>query len=113
MKAAIRRNYGPPESIVIEDLEKPIPKVNEVLVRVKATTVNRTECANLRAVPFVMRFVLGFRKPKKIILGTDFAGEIVAIGKNIKSLHVGDRVFGFDDTGLQSQAEYLALARKR
>jgi NADPH:quinone reductase-like Zn-dependent oxidoreductase len=110
MKAAVRRNYGPPRSIAIEDLEKPVPKDNEVLVRVKATTVNRTDCANLRAKPFVMRFVLGFRKPKKIILGTDFAGDIVAIGKNVKSFHVGDKVFGFDDTGLQSQAEYLTLA---
>ncbi|WP_299536199.1 NAD(P)-dependent alcohol dehydrogenase [Ulvibacterium sp.] len=109
MKAAVRRSYGPPESIVIEDVEKPIPKDNEVLVRVKATTVNRTDCANLRAVPFVMRFVLGFRKPKKIILGTDFAGDVVAIGKDVKSFHIGDRVFGFDDIGVQSQAEYLVL----
>ncbi|WP_422079672.1 NAD(P)-dependent alcohol dehydrogenase [Ulvibacterium sp.] len=110
MKAAVRRNYGPPKSIVIEHLEKPIPQDGKVLVRVKATTVNRTDCANLRAKPFIMRFVLGFFRPKKIILGTDFAGEIVAIGKSIKSFHVGDRVFGFDDTGLESQAEYLTLA---
>ncbi|WP_425237486.1 NAD(P)-dependent alcohol dehydrogenase [Ulvibacterium sp.] len=110
MKAAVRRNYGPPEGILIEDLEKPVPKDNEVLVRVKATTVNRTDCANLRAKPFIMRFVLGFLKPKKIILGTDFAGDVVATGKNIKYFHIGDRVFGFNDTGVQSQAEYLTLA---
>jgi len=109
MKAAIRRNYGPPERIVIADLERPIPKDNEVLIRVKATTVNRTDGANLRAVPFIMRFVLGFRKPKKIILGTDFAGEVIAIGKEVTSFHPGDRVFGFDDMGLQSQAEFLIL----
>lgn len=109
MKAAVRRNYGPPENIVIEDLEEPVPKDNEILVRVKATTVNRTDCANLRAKPFIMRFVLGFFKPKKIILGTDFAGDIVAIGKDVKSFHIGDRVFGFNDTGVQSQAEYLTL----
>ncbi len=109
MKSAIRRQYGPPESIIIKEVEKPVPKDNEVLIRVKATTVNRTDCANLRAKPFIMRFVLGFFKPKKIILGTDFAGNIVAIGKSVKSFHIGDRVFGFDDTGLQSQAEYLTL----
>lgn len=109
MKAAVRRNYGPPESILIENLEKPVPKDNEVLVRLKATTVNRTDCANLRAKPFIMRFVLGFLKPKKIILGTDFAGDVVATGKNVKSFHIGDRVFGFNDTGVQSQAEYLTL----
>lgn len=110
MKAAVRRNYGPPKSIIIEEVEKPVPKDNEVLVRVRAATVNRTDCANLRAKPFIMRFVLGFFKPKKIILGTDFAGDIVAMGKNVKSFHIGDRVFGFDDTGVQSQAKYLTLA---
>ncbi|RKN81599.1 NAD(P)-dependent alcohol dehydrogenase [Ulvibacterium marinum] len=110
MKAAVRRNYGPPKSIIIEEVEKPVPKDNEVLVRVRAATVNRTDCANLRAKPFIMRFVLGFFKPKKIILGTDFAGDVVAIGKNVKSFHIGDRAFGFDDTGVQSQAEYLTLA---
>jgi len=107
MKASIRRTYGLPSQIKIEEIKKPISKDNEVLIRVYATTVNRTDCANLTAKPFIMRFVLGLLKPRKVILGTDFAGEIITIGKNVKSVKCGDRVFGFKDTGFESQAEYI------
>jgi NADPH:quinone reductase-like Zn-dependent oxidoreductase len=107
MKAAIRRKYGSPKQINIEDIEKPVPKDEEVLIRVFATTVNRTDCANLTAKPFIMRFVLGLFKPRKIKLGTDFAGEVVATGKNVTSFGINDRVFGFNDTGSESQAGYI------
>ena len=109
MKAAVRRVYCFPREIKIEEIEKPIPKDDEVLIRVFATTVNRTDCANLTAKPFIMRFVLGFLKPKRTILGTDFAGKVEAIGENVKSLNINDRVFGFMDTGLESQAEYMTI----
>lgn len=109
MKAAVRRNYGTPQVVKIEEVEKPVPGDDEVLIRVHATTVNRTDCANLTAKPFIMRFVLGILKPKKIILGTDFAGKVEAVGKNVTSLNVNDNVFGFKDTGLESQAEYLVM----
>lgn len=112
MKAAIRRSYGIPRAIRIEDVKKPIPNDNEVLIKVHATTVNRTDCANLTAKPFIMRFVLGLIKPRKIILGTDFAGKVVAVGKNIRSFNLNDRVFGFTDTGLESQAEYITIVPK-
>ncbi|GJM35888.1 MAG: NADPH:quinone oxidoreductase [Saprospiraceae bacterium] len=112
MKASIRRRYSPPSQIKIEHIEKPIPKDKEILIKVHATTVNRTDCANLTAKPFIMRFVLGFFKPRKIILGTDFAGEVVAIGKNVKSFRIGDNVFGFRDTGSESQAEYMTMAEE-
>lgn len=107
MKAAVRRIYGIPQIIKIEEVEKPVHRNDEVLIRVYATTVNRTDCAILTAKPFIMRFMLGLSKPKKIILGTDFAGKVEAVGKNITSLNVDDNVFGFKDTGLESQAEYL------
>jgi NADPH:quinone reductase-like Zn-dependent oxidoreductase len=107
MKASIRRNYCSPGQIKIEQIEKPIAKDHEVLIKVYATTVNRTDCANLTAKPFIMRFVLGLFKPRKFITGTDFAGEVISIGKNVKSINIGDRVFGFNDTGSESQAEYL------
>ncbi len=107
MKASIRRRYGSPNQVKIEDIKKPLPNDNEVLIKVHATTVNRTDCANLTAKPFIMRFVLGFFKPRKIILGTDFAGEVITIGKNVKSFSIGDKVFGFIDTGCESQAEYI------
>jgi len=109
MKAAIRREYGSPSTIKIEPIEKPVPKDNEVLIQVLATTVNRTDCANLTAKPFIMRFVLGLIRPRKIILGTDFAGKVVATGKNVKTLGIDTPVFGFTDTGLASLAEYIAL----
>jgi NADPH:quinone reductase-like Zn-dependent oxidoreductase len=107
MKASIRRKYGSSNLIKIENIEKPIPKDNGILIKVYATTVNRTDCAILTAQPFIMRFALGLFRPRKIILGTDFAGEVVSIGKNVKSFKVNDKVFGFKDTGLESQTEYI------
>ena len=112
MKAAIRRGYGSPNQIKIEDIERPIPKDDEVLIKVHATTVNRTDCANLTAKPFIMRFVLGLFKPRKIIMGTDFAGEVISKGKNMESFDIGDRVFGFNDIGSESQAEYTTATEE-
>ena len=112
IKASVRRNYCSPSQIRIEKIEKPIPKDHETLIRVYARTVNRTDCANLTAKPFIMRFVLGFFKPRKIIVGTDFAGEVISIGKNVSSINIGDRVFGFNDTGSESQAEYLTTSEE-
>lgn len=109
MKCAIRRKYGSPNQIIFENIEKPIPKDNEVLIKVYATTVNRTDCVNLTVRPFIMRFVLGIFRPKKIILGTDFTGKIIAVGKNVKSFCAGDNVFGFNDIGSESQAEYATI----
>ena len=107
MKASIRRKYGSPNQIKVESIDKPIPKDHEVLIKVYATTVNRTDCANLTAKPFIMRFVLGLFKPRKTILGTDFAGKVESTGENVKSFSTGDKVFGFIDTGAQSQATYI------
>ncbi|SFU17674.1 NADPH:quinone reductase [Algoriphagus locisalis] len=112
MKAAIRRSYGSPKTISVEEVTKPVPKDSELLIRVHATTVNRTDCANLTAKPFIMRFLLGFFKPRKIILGTDFAGEVVGVGKDVTSFHVNEQVFGFTDMGLESQAEYMVITPK-
>ena len=109
MKAAVYRNYGQPDVLSIKDIEKPIPKENEVLIRVQAATVNRTDCANLTAKPFIMRFGLGLFRPKKQVLGTDFAGVIEAVGSSVSKFKVGDRVFGFDDGGLSSFAEFMTF----
>lgn len=113
MKAAIRRKYCPPSEVKTEEIKKPIPENNEVLVKIHAATVNRTDCANLTAKPFIMRFFLGFFKPKKIILGTDFAGEIVSVGKNVHPYKVGDKVFSFNDAGSESQAEYILTTEQQ
>ncbi|GHB56768.1 NAD(P)-dependent alcohol dehydrogenase [Persicitalea jodogahamensis] len=113
MKAAFYTQYGDPRVLSVKEVEKPTPKENEVLVRVYVTTVNRTDCANLTAKPFIMRFVNGLMKPKRQIPGTDFAGEIAAVGTKVKSFEVGDRVWGFGDQGICSQAEYLCLPEEK
>jgi len=112
MKAAVRRNYCSPSQLKIDEVEKPNPKEDEVLIKVFATTVNRTDCANLTAKPFIMRFVLGLFKPREIIVGTDFAGEVLSIGKNVTSVNIGDKVFGFNDTGSKSQAECITTVEE-
>lgn len=109
MKVALRKSYGLPDQIKVVEVPAPVPGEGDVLIRVRATTVNRTDCANLTARPFIMRFVLGLIRPGKMILGTDFAGEVVKTGEQVQSFRAGDRVFGFKDTGLESQAEFVVV----
>ena len=109
MKALVYTKYGSPDVLRLKEVENPSPKDDEVLIRVRATTVNRTDCATIHAKPFFMRLVTGLFKPKKQIPGTDFAGDIEAIGQDVSSLTVGDKVFGFDDQGAGSHAQYLTL----
>ncbi len=109
MKAILYEKYGPPEVIRLGEIEKPIPKDNEVLIKVKATTVNRTDCAILRAKPFFVRFFTGIFKPNNLILGTEFAGKIEAVGYKVTSFKVGDKVFGFNDSGLGAHAQYMTI----
>ena len=110
MKAVICTKYGGPEVLKLTEVDKPTPKDKEVLVKVYAATVNRTDCATIRAKPFFMRLVTGLLRPAKTITGTDFAGEIEAIGSAVMSFKVGDKVLGFDDTGLESHAQYLTIS---
>ncbi len=110
MKAAIRRKYGLSEQIKIEVVDPPSPKAHEVLVQVHATTVNRTDCAIAMGKPWIMKLFYGLFRPKEIRLGTDFAGTIAAVGAQVKRFKVGDKVFGLNDTGFNSQAEYLTIA---
>lgn len=109
MKALVYTKYGSPDVLQIKEVKEPVPKDNEVLIRVYATTVNRTDCATIRAKPFFMRIITGLFKPKKQIPGTEFAGEIAEIGKSVLSLKVGDKVFGFDDEGSGSHAQFLTI----
>lgn len=113
MKAATRFHYGPPEALQVMDTKQPLPNDGELLLRVHATTVNRTDCAILQARPFIMRFFTGLFKPKQPITGTDFAGVVEATGRQAYRFRVGDRVCGFDDNGLASQAEYLTLSEDK
>ncbi len=113
MKAIVCTKYGPPEVLKLREVEKPTPKDNEVLVKIYATTVNRTDCAMLRAEPFISRFVTGIFKPNRLILGTEFAGKIEAVGKNVTSYEIGDKVFGFDDSGSGSHAQYMTISEDK
>lgn len=113
MKALVYTQYGSPDVLQLKEAETPMPKDDEVLIRVYATTVNRTDCATIRAKPFFMRIVTGLFKPKKQIPGTEFSGRIEAVGKEVSSLNVGDRVFGFDDQGAGSHAQYMTIAANK
>ena len=109
MKAVIYTHYGPPHVLSIKEIEKPIPRDKEILVKVQATTVNRTDYATINAIPFLARIATGFFRPKRQIPGTEFSGEVEKIGKDVKSINVGDRVFGFCDMSPGAQAQYLAI----
>ena len=113
MKAIICTKYGPPDVLKLKEIEKPIAKDNEVLIKVYASTVNRTDTAFLRAKPFFSRLITGIFKPNKTIPGTEFAGIIEAAGKNVSSYKVSDKVFGFDDTGSGSHAQYMTISETK
>ena len=110
MKAAVRSKYGLPGDLSIKELEIPTPKDDEVLIKVYATTVNRTDCHVLSGRPFVMRLFTGLFKPRSSIIGSDFAGQIEAIGSTVQSFKVGDKVMGFGGAfGCGSHAQYFIL----
>ncbi len=110
MKAAIYTQYGPPEVVQVKEVEKPTPSPNQVLIRVHASTVNRTDSGFRSAEYFVSRFFSGLFRPKLNTLGCEFAGQIEAVGKAVTLFSVGDRVFGFNDSTFGGHAEYLTLA---
>jgi NADPH:quinone reductase-like Zn-dependent oxidoreductase len=113
MKAAVRVRYGPPEVVRILEVEKPAPKNSEVLIKVHATTVNRTDCGVRAAKPFILRLLLGLRRPRVTIIGTEFAGMVEAVGSGVTSFKVGDRVFGYDERSLGAHAEYMSIGEER
>lgn len=109
MKALVYTQYGSPDVLRLQEVEKPVPGDGEILVKVYATTVNRTDYATVAAIPFFARLITGLFKPRKPVPGTEFAGEVEAVGTGVTTLRPGDRVFGFDDSGTGSHAQYLAI----
>ncbi len=113
IKAVLRTKYGSPEVLTVGTAPKPEPNKDELLVRVHATTVNRTDCGILRGKPFPIRLFTGLLKPRSPVPGTDFAGAVEAVGPQVTDFKIGDRVWGFNDEGLASQAEYLTIKQHK
>ena len=106
MRAIVHDRYGPPDVLRLEEVERPEPKESEVLVRVRATTVNRTDAGLRSAEIFLSRFVTGLLRPKQRILGLEFAGEVEAVGPAVTEFELGDEVFGVR-TG--AHADYVCV----
>lgn len=117
MKAIVCTKYGPPDVLELKELEKPIPKDNEVLIRIHAASVSSGD-ARLRSFTFPrlfwlpMRIILGFRGPRRKILGSQLAGEIETVGKDVKLFKQGDQVFGANGLNSGCYAEYLCMPEK-
>ncbi len=114
MKAAVRTKFGLPGDLTIKEIDKPIPKENEVLIKVYASTVNRSDCHVLSGEPKYMRLFVGFSKPKESIIGSDFTGQVEAVGSTVKAFKTGDKIMGFGGVfGCGAHAEYFVLSEKK
>ncbi len=106
MKAIVQNDYGSSDALKFKDVEKPRIKDNEVLVKVLASSVNAGDLFSLNGTPFMIRFSVGFPKPKDFILGWDVAGKIEEAGKDITEIKVGDEIFGSTESAF---AEYVVM----
>jgi NADPH:quinone reductase-like Zn-dependent oxidoreductase len=110
MRAVMHDRYGPPEVLRVESVERPVPKDDEILVKIHATTVNRTDCHIRAANPVLWRlFGAGFRRPKQRASGSELAGEVVAVGVNVTEFAVGDHVFGTSGYRFGAHAEFMCV----
>jgi NADPH:quinone reductase-like Zn-dependent oxidoreductase len=109
MKAIITTRYGSPDVLRLQEVAKPTPKDNEVLIKIHVAVVGPSDCAFRRGEPFIIKLMYGLRKPQFPIGGVEFAGEIEAVGKAVRLFKVGDQVFGMSPDSFGAHAEYLCL----
>jgi NADPH:quinone reductase-like Zn-dependent oxidoreductase len=112
MKAVVQDRYGPPEVLRIAEVERPVPRDDEVLVRVRASTVSQTDTHVRGANPFIWRLLFGFRRPRWRTLGVDLAGDVEAVGPAVREFTVGDEVFGHPSSLLGAHAEYACAPER-
>lgn len=112
MKASYYTKYGEPEVLSIQEVPQPKPKDDEVLIKIHATTVNRTDCGFRKPEYFIVRLFSGLFKPNKHILGSEFSGEIETIGSQVKTFKKGDSVFGLSTYQFGTHAEYICIKEK-
>jgi NADPH:quinone reductase-like Zn-dependent oxidoreductase len=113
MKTVFRTRYGGPDVLEVKEVPTPEPRAGEVLVRVRAATVSRTDCGALWGAPYIYRFFAGWPRPRHAATGCDFAGDVAAVGKGVPTFKVGDRVWGFDDNCAGTHAQYVAFAASK
>ena len=106
MRAVVHRSYGPPEILRVEEVDRPVPADDEALVRVRASTVTRSDCGVRGGWPWFARVFYGVRRPKRPVAGMEFAGDVAAVGADVTEFAVGDRVFGVKGG---ANAEYVCV----
>jgi NADPH:quinone reductase-like Zn-dependent oxidoreductase len=116
MRAVVFDRYGPPDVLRLADVERPVPKDDEVLIKIHATTVNRLDCATREAnrrsglaISLISRLVFGIRRPRRRILGSELAGVVEAVGATVSEFAVGDPVFGATGLGFGAHAEFICM----
>lgn len=112
MRASVNIKYGSPEVLQIKEIAQPIPQADEVLVKIHATSVNRTDCGFRLPEYFIVRLISGIFKPRRQVLGSEFAGEISAIGEKVIRFKLGDAVFGLKPYKFGTHAEFVCVKEK-